>query len=204
MPQTYAFQVSLPVSSLLARDRIVNRFHMQHVAGGLLGPELEAMCGSIAALWQTRYNHADKEVDVRCYDTDAVPNYPRAHVILDAGAIWAIDRPREVALVLSYSGENRGNRNERGRMYLCPALNSAMNNYVERPTPGQLQWVLDWYTKANESLPDLGGVDWKFGVYSKTRDSFKQTTQCWVNDDWDVQRRRGLRESTRLTAQREG
>jgi len=63
---------------------------------------------------------------------------------------------------------------------------------------------LSWYTLPNESFPDIGGVDWKFGVWSKTYKHFTQTTQAWVNDEWDIQRRRGLRETTRVQAIREG
>lgn len=204
MAQTYAFQVSLPVTDLLPRNRVVNRFHMEHVAGGLLDADLADICGDIAALWQARYGNATKEVDVRAYDVDAVPNYPRAQVVVNVGAFWPISHPREVALCLSYSGPNRGNRSERGRMYLIPAINPLQSDMFERPTAGQLTWALDWYKKANESFPDLGGVDWKFGVWSRTYQKFRQTTQAWVNDDWDIQRRRGLREAGRQSVQRDG
>ena len=204
MATTYAFQVSVPVTDLLPRNRFVNRFHMQHVTGGLLDTDLEGMCEDIAALWQTKLANATHEVDVRAYDTDAVPNYPRAHVIVNPGSAWPITVPREVSICLSYAGENRGNKNERGRMYLPCGLNPATNTYQSRPSVPIQTWALEWYTKPNESLPDLGGVDWKFGVYSRTLKKFTQTQQAWVDDEWDVQRRRGLRESTRLTADREG
>jgi hypothetical protein len=177
---------------------------MEHVTGGLVDTDFEDICGDIALLWQTRYGNLTHEVDVRVYDTDAVPNYPRAHVIVNPGVLWPINNPREVALCLSYAGENRGNKNERGRMYFMPGLNTSMNNYISRPTDPQIAWVLEWYSKPNESLPDLGGVDWKFGVYSKTLKKFTQTQQAWCDDEWDTQRRRGLRESKRVTAVREG
>jgi hypothetical protein len=204
MAQTYAFQVSLPVTDLLPRNRCVNRFHMEHVAGGVLGADLEDMCEAIAALYQSKYGAANKEIDVRAYDTDAVPNYPRAQVVVSQGTPWLIHSPREIALCLSYSGPNRGNKNERGRMYLMPHLNALQSGIEERPDNGQLNWALDWYREANDSLPDLGGVDWKFGVHSRTLGNFRQSTQAWVNDDWDVQRKRGLREAGRLSVTREG
>ena len=53
-------------------------------------------------------------------------------------------------------------------------------------------------------LPDIGGIDWKFGVWSPTLKKFRQTTQGWVTDDWDVQRSRGLPESTRQSGVRDG
>jgi hypothetical protein len=204
MATTYAFQVSLPVTDLLPRNRCVNRFHMEHVAGGLVDTDLEDMCEAIAGLYQTKYGATNKEIDVRAYDTDAVPNYPRAQVVVAQGTPWLIHTPREIALVLSYSGPNRGNKSERGRIYLMPQLNALQSGITERPDNGQLTWALDWYKKANESFPDLGGVDWKFGVWSKTYKKFRQTTQAWCNDDWDVQRRRGLREAGRLSVTRDG
>jgi len=204
MAGEYAFQVSLPVTDLLARNRIVNRFHLKHVTGGIDDAALESMCEDIAEMYQTRYESLTKEIDVRAYDTDAVPNYPRAHVIVNPGIVWTQATPREIALCLSYAGANRGNKRERGRMYLNPAITGAYTGVALRPTAGQMTWALKWYTEPNASLPDLGGVDWKFGVLSRVGGTFTQTQQAWVNDDWDVQRRRGLRESTRQTATREG
>jgi hypothetical protein len=205
MATVYKFQVSLPVTDTLPRNRFVNAFHMEHVTGGLIDADLEDMCGDVAALYQAHYGDATREVDVKAYDTDAVPNYPRAEVVVNAGAAWPMTTPRELALVLSFSGPNRGNRRERGRMYLSPHLVVSQASAIGlRPSQGIMDWALAWYTESNNSFPDLGGVDWKFGVWSKAGNSFRQSTQAWVNDDWDVQRRRGLRESTRVSADREG
>jgi len=117
---------------------------------------------------------------------------------------WTVNVPREVALVLSFAADHRGNKSERGRIYLMPSLVAGMNTLGLRPSQQQLDWALGWYSTANESLPDLGGVDWKFGVWSSTYKRFTQSQQAWVNDDWDTQRRRGLRETTRVQAVREG
>jgi hypothetical protein len=90
-------------------------------------------------------------------------------------------------------------------MYLAPGIASVgLMDVALRPSQAQLDWALAFYTESNNSLPDLGGVDWKFGVWSKMAGKFTQTQQAWVNDDWDIQRRRGLRETTRVTATREG
>lgn len=205
MAQTYKFQVSLPIGDALPRNRYINAFHMQHGLGGLTDADLVPMCEDIGELWRTRYGHLGNEVDVRAYDTDAVPNYPRAHVVQNAGVVWTVSAPREIALCLSYAATNRAIKDQRGRMYLAPYLAAALPNVLaDRPTGAMLNWVLEWYTKANESLPDLGGVDWKFGVWSGKYKHFTQAQQAWCNDDWDIQRRRGWRESTRVTATREG
>lgn len=204
MPQTYGFQISTPVTDTLPRNRIVNMIHMQHVVGALSETDLGAMCADIVELYATRYGNPNSEILCKAYDTDAKPNYPRATVIVNAGVPWSQTVPRELALCLSYAGENRGNKSERGRMYLNPMMKAPATIPGLRPDTQTMQWALDWYTLSNESLPDLGGVDWQFGIWSKTYNKFTKSTQAWCNDDWDIQRRRGLRESTRLTAIREG
>jgi hypothetical protein len=204
MATVYKFQVSMPVTDTLPRNRISNTVHFQHAIGGQSAEQLETMCGDILEMYATRYGDATREILVKAYDTDAVPNYPRAEAVVNVGVPWNQSQPREVALCLSYAASHRGNKSERGRIYLNPAMSSPLQTMALRPTAGQLQWALDFYTAPNASFPDIGGVDWVFGVWSPTYKSFKQTEQAWVNDDWDVQRRRGLRETTRVQAQREG
>jgi len=200
----YKFTVSMPVSTLLPRDRISNTIHLEHVVGGLLDTDLEGMCQDIVALYQHHYQDATKEIECKAYDTDAVPNYPRAEAVVNAGIKWDMGSPREICLVLSFAGQHRGNKRERGRIYLQPQLVGSLGSPAMRPSQGHLDWALAWYTTSNSSFPDLGGVDWQFGIWSTIGKHFTQAEQAWVNDDWDVQRRRGLRESTRVTAQREG
>jgi hypothetical protein len=205
MPATYGFSVAMPVTDTLPRNRFVNHFNMQHVIGSLADTDLEGMCADIAALWQHHYRDASREIHVKAYDTDAKPNYPRADVLVNAGVPWTMGRPRELALVLSYAGNNRGNKRERGRMYLAPHIGSVgLQECDLRPSQAHLDWALSWYTESNNSLPDLGGVDWQFGILSRVAGKFTQAQQAWVNDDWDIQRRRGLRESNRVSAIREG
>jgi len=204
MATTYAFQISMPVTDTLPRNRISNTIHLQHTVGGLGDPDLEAICNDLVTLWSNKYGAGSQEILCKAYDTDAKPNYPRASVIVGQGQPWSCTQPREIALVLSYSGPHRGNKSERGRMYLMPQLLTTGSAMSLRPAAPILDWALSWYAEANESLPDIGGVDWQFGVYSPTYKKFTKSSQAWVNDDWDVQRSRGLRESTRVTSTREG
>jgi len=204
MAQVYKFTVSQPVTDTLPRNRISNTIHLQHVIGALLDTDLEGMCQDIAELWQTRYGLANHEIQVKAYDVDATPNYPRAIATVNAGSVWPANIPREVALCLSFAGDNRGNKSERGRIYLAPYLGVGLDAIGLRPTSQHMNWALQWYGEPNASLPDLGGVDWKFGVFSPTYSKFTQSQQAWCNDEWDTQRRRGLRETTRVTSVREG
>lgn len=206
MAQTYKFTVSMPVTDVLPRNRITNTFHLEHTSGGLGDPDLQNMTDDIVELWTTRYGISSYEIQAKAYDTDAVPNYPRATTTVNAGEPWLCPHPREVALVLSFAGANRGNKSERGRIYLMPSIAAGGAGGIDmaRPSVVAQNWALDFYRVANASLPDLGGVDWKFGIYSPTYKKFTQSRQAWVNDEWDTQRRRGLRESTRLSLSRDG
>jgi hypothetical protein len=205
MAQTYKFSISMPVTDTLARNRITNTVHLEHVSGGLLDTDLQGMCEDLVEMYQARYGITTREVQCKAYDTDAVPNYPRASAIVNSGVVWDTAMPREVALCLSFSGPNRGNKSERGRIYLMPQLTLAAGGVDHlRPSAQALDWALKFYNEPNGSFPDLGGVDWKFGVWSPTYKKFRQATQAWVNDDWDTQRRRGLRETMRVTSVRDG
>jgi len=204
MATVYKFTISIPVTDTLPRNRISNTVHFEHVVGSQSDSQLATMCSDLAAMYQARYGVATKEINVKAYDTDAVPNYPRANVTVNAGVVWTINQPREVALCVSYAGANRGNKSERGRIYLMPQLAIPLLNSGLRPDAACMTWAMKFYTEPNGSFPDIGGVDWKFGVWSKTYSKFTQSQQAWCNDDWDTQRRRGLRETTRQSVAREG
>jgi hypothetical protein len=64
--------------------------------------------------------------------------------------------------------------------------------------------VLDLYRASDSSFPDLGGIDWKFGIWSHTQHAFHQAEYAWVDDEWDTQRRRGRRPLSRVESTREG
>src|SRR4051794_20384927 len=108
MAQPYRFQVSMPVGSILPRDRIVNVIHLEHTTGGVLSTDLDGMCQDIAEMYQARYHRADAEVNVKCYDLSAPPNLPLGEAIVNAGIPWVTSHPREVALCMSFAGPNRG------------------------------------------------------------------------------------------------
>lgn len=204
MPATYKYTITMPVSTALPRDMITNTVHFEHVTGSITPTDHETMCADIAAMYQSHYGNATHEVKVTAYDTGPVPNYPLASVVVNAGSIWPNNHPRELAICLSYAGQHRGNKNERGRIYLMPGINTTLSIDAERPSTAVQNWALGFYTTSNSSFPDIGGPDWKFGVWSRTLQKFTQTQQAWVNDDWDHVSRRSLRESSRVSANREG
>lgn len=198
----YKFLVNIPVGSTLTRDRYVNVFHMSTPNPA---PDMDDIAGQVCGLWQSKYGSTTHEVNCRVYELGPPPNVPLANVTLAAGSAWDIQSARELALCLSFAGDNRGDKRRRGRLYLAPHITTvALPQIGLRPTQAQLDWALSWYGESNDSLPDLGGPDWTFGIWSEAGQHFTQSEQAWVNDDWDTQRRRGLRESNRVSVSREG
>lgn len=200
---TYKFAISMQVLDMLPRNRFVNVVHFDHVAGIALDTDLEAICDDLCDLYISRLGAANEMVTATAYDVGAVPNPPKASVTKGDNP-FLIQGPGELAICLSFAGD-RYQRRQRGRIYLPFMLANPVPSYNQPNVPAaSRQWALDWYTVSNASFPDIGGIDWKFGVYSKTNAAFYQATYAWVDDDWDVQRRRGFKATARTEATREG
>ena len=73
MPQTYAFQIALPVTDTQPRNRCINKIHLQHSIGGLFDTDLENMCADLVELYQTHYGATNREVTCKAYDVGAKP-----------------------------------------------------------------------------------------------------------------------------------
>jgi hypothetical protein len=132
----------------------------------------------------------------------AGPHIPLANASFgNAGNFAIANGPRELALVLSYfSGQNT--KRWRGRLYIPLAwffahMVAKPNSVAERPTPGELVAVMDFATVVLHSCYAQG---WQWCVASQVDKTRRLTTDYWCNDEWDVIRSRGLRETTRQTA----
>lgn len=98
--------------------------------------------------------------------------------------------PRETAVCLSFYAD-RNEKSRRGRLYLPMSITSL--GYAARPGGATMTRALSIGTK----LAALGGLDVDWVVYSRTKAAHYKVTDCWVDDEWDTQRRRGLRPTTR-------
>lgn len=134
-------------------------------------------------------------VKVKVYDAEgAVPNYPKAiyqtqdtpHVM---GA-W----PHEMALCLSYYAVNNVPR-RRGRLYLCPGLMFNSQN-LDTFATGPMMAKMGEYA---DVLADIGGINVDWCVWSRTERKAYAVTDWWVDNEWDTQRRRGLKATQRIT-----
>lgn len=156
-------------------------------------PNVDALCEDLAT-GVSAWLPSLRQVRVRAYDAQSEPpNFPLGDAIRNIGTVPASNFPRELAVCLSYFGERNLPR-QRGRLYLPITWLESTGSIGVRPSSAQR-------TKAGNLVPiltGLGGVDVDWIVWSPTTSSEKPASNWWVDDEWDVQRRRGLRATTRL------
>lgn len=107
--------------------------------------------------------------------------------------------PPEVSLCVSFQGDKESGVSQarkRGRIYF-PMISATQLDTNGRPTAA---FITDLATNAGTLLAASdAAVDWKWHVFSSvTGDSFR-VTNGWVDNEWDIQRRRGRKPTSRTT-----
>lgn len=127
---------------------------------------------------------------IKVYDAEKPPpSYPLATAVNGTGFLANI-KPREVALCLSYySTYNRPTY--RGRLYIPGHFISGSLGI--RPTPTQRDDALAWATLLTDQLP----ANHTWIIWSRKTRKGWTVSDCWVDDEWDIQRSRGLKGTTR-------
>ncbi len=201
MPTHIRAQVEWQVGSALPRDKICITPHFRHqsILGGE-GPEWQPLADDLAAAIST-WDQANNQVTVKLYDIGVTekPNRPRAIAIVNPGNVAEAAQVREIALCLSFYGGPNAPHN-RGRLYLPAAFIQGTGQLAVRPTSANR----DRAGTLAPALADLGGVDVDWIVWSPTRNAATRVENWWVDDEWDVQRRRGLQPSARTTGTTSG
>jgi hypothetical protein len=192
---TYKLQVATAADSILARDAIVNTFHLDDHG---VTSDPDGLAQDTCELWQTLYG-SNRQIETRVYDTDAPPNFPVGQAIVQAGLAPASLFPREVALCLSYYGERNLPRT-RGRMYICAGIASNVVPGKVRPTLGDMNALLD----LADGISGLGGLDVDWITWSQVDGTHEPVQTAWVDDEWDTMRSRGLRATTRTIRSQSG
>jgi hypothetical protein len=127
------------------------------------------------------------------------PNRPKATHVLKANQSAEGSAPREVCLCLSFHG-GKNTKRERGRLYLPLWAVTSTTSVGVRPQAPAI-------AKAAELpavLAGLGGANVDWIIWSPTDNKAVQVTDWYVDDEWDTQRRRGLRPTTRTTGTTSG
>ena len=183
----YRVQISFQADSSIPKDAIsINPHYNGDDAAGIAAALKTSLLAktNVGATWPFK---------IKVYDAEKPPpSYPLA-TAENAVAPKATAYPRELALCLSYYATwNRPGY--RGRLYI--PLQFTPGAVGLRPTGAQQTEALSWKTTLTSGLPP-GTI---FEVWSPTYKRGSGVSNWWVNDEWDVVRSRGLRETSRMTA----
>jgi hypothetical protein len=195
--------VTLAHKNGLARDSVVNSFTFR-TPGDFIDP-LDA--GKIEAALNGFYNDVHAPI-VRHFDvTNDLAGTPAGSPVF-MGLLTNLDvnvsangLPNEMALCLTAAADfgadvefapgSRPRARDRGRVYLGPfntdAMESSGPGSATVPSPG----IIDVIVGAGQFLMDDPDTEWV--VWSRRAAGVKTVTSAWVDNAWDVQRRRGER-----------
>jgi hypothetical protein len=185
----YRLQTYWQWDSAFPRDR----FMINPVFNMLLpSPDPDALCEDLATALKTHFATVC-ELRVKAYDCQAAkPVYPSGDALRDQGLLQTSGVPRELAVCLSFYSQ-RNEPRKRGRIFVpAQLLGGTMGN---RPSVAQRDKV----AALGPIFANLGGVDVDWSVFSKRDNQARAVTNYYVDDEWDVQRSRGLRSTARTT-----
>lgn len=184
----YRVTMQFPMDSALPRDIVTINPHF-------FGDNVDALVNALKQNLLAWPGTATAPFTLKAYDAAALPpSYPLA-TATQAGTTPGNDRPREIALCLSYyTGFNRPRL--RGRLYLPSRWLSG--GVGLRPDAQQRTDALTFGQNVlGKNLP--AAHNWV--VWSPTeRKSQGGVSNIWVDDEWDTIRSRGLRPTTRTEA----
>jgi hypothetical protein len=187
----YDFQVVLKGSTGLPRDVFVNTLHYSTGGFASLDDAASVMDG-INGCYTLIREYLSSEITgmaIKVYEPGPNPGgpaYSKDYAFTGAGG----PSPAELALCLSYASvdDPEGSTpRRRGRIYVGPLGTQYVG--ASRPGNGTRAAVLDF----GAALAQVGtGADTTWMLYSRRDDTYAKIESIWVDDAWDVQRRRGL------------
>lgn len=132
--------------------------------------------------------------EIRTYNmADLEPREPLIYPFtVGAAAASAQPYPEEIACCISVQGDPPHTPSRRGRIYFGP-INEAAGAYAV----GTVRPASTFRADLNKAAQTLAGTTLGWSVYSTKLGSFTPITNGWVDDAWDVQRKRGIDESAR-------
>jgi len=203
---TYQVQVTIPYFNGLPRDCATNVLHFLHDAGPPDGAAQTALITALRNFYFHVYGGSNSIAAyadpvgcrMKLYDlSHAIPRTP----ILDATASFAavIDSstllPPELAVVLSISGAGVPGvsmQSQRGRVYLGCQPDSASNpgSITSFPTVSSVARsnIID---AAQTLFDELATINWQWVIHSRVHGTDYPVVKGYVDDAFDIQRRRG-------------
>lgn len=197
MPLHMRAQCSWQVGSMLPRDVFTIdpcfRDQLGVTDDPLSGGDKQALAEDLAtALKAWELAPTNHQLTVKLYDIEGTkPVRPMATAIRQANAAQQAAYMREIALCLSFYGGQNAPQN-RGRLFI-PHVK--MSNAAPSVRPSSTE--RDKVAALVPIFSGLGGPDIDWIVWSPTKRAATKVEHAWVDDEWDVQRRRGDRPTTR-------
>lgn len=180
------FQIILHADTALPRDSAVNTLYFE-----VNDPDtIEGTCDGIQACYASIGGIFSMDLtgvlEAKVYElAGGQPIFQKKYPAFPVGGAAS---PAEMALCLSYAAEDdptTATRRRMGRIYLGP-LSGAQ---YPRPNATQRDLVLD-FGEALAQVGVAGNTTWV--MYSRMDNATPKIESIWVDDAWDVQRRRGL------------
>jgi len=198
--------ITLPSTSGLPIDDVVNTWAIGY--GEITEARGDAIADAFATFYGTMSNWIANTVSrgeftsLKIYDTtNPEPRLPIYQNVIVLEPHGGNPLPREVALCTSFRAEyvsGSSNARRRGRVYFGPLTDDAIGD-TGRPS----ELLLTALSNATETLTnDLAAIDDAvvgLSVYSRVNELAYPVIAGWVDNEFDTQRRRGLRATSRNT-----
>lgn len=201
-------QARLAANTNIPEDVTTNTFHYIGVESD---PQLSAVANVITAFYISVNNYLSPSLSgaievVQYAMSDPEPREPISVYTDDIGTVGENGIPQEVALCISYkaspvSGSPPARR--RGRIYLGPLSTQALGGELDVETGSQPNAIfLNDAVDAFVAMVDgIGEEDGAFVVYSPTSADSFGVVEVWADNEWDTQRRRGRRATSRVSGE---
>lgn len=201
----YRVMVRLATVSGIPEDSPVNVFHF--TSTDIANDDLEIRDALVDFYddLNTRFGNqiAQNGHSIKMYDlADPTPRAPIAEYSWNMTAAPTGDPlPTEIALCLSFQGNRVSGTSQarrRGRVYIGPWAEGQQDTANNgRPSAGTITALV---TSGDDLLTaSQAASTWRWCVWSPTDAAMVQVTNGWVDNAWDVQRRRGVEPTTRET-----
>lgn len=205
-------QTTLPFASGLPRDSSVLTlwWGVDGTLDGTAGTEIVNRIAGAFGAWGPYISayvpRAAGNIDVKLFDM-SVPE-PRPPFLPGWGfgpipnAATNTSLPLELAICLSFTSAVGPfiSARSRGRIYLGPLVSSVSSTGVAGTVPRPTSAVIDAWLDGAEVLQTVisdSRVTWQ--QFSPTNNAANEVTSAWVDDEFDIQRRRGAEPTARTS-----
>lgn len=197
-------QVVIPAVSNVSEDTCVNTFHFfcDDTSEGVINSVQTAIVAFYEDLDAWKGNGANWAASrIKWYDlSDPEPRVPFENELAGISSTSAsTNAARELCVCVSFAGDYESGTSaarRRGRIYFGPLTSTAVGS------DGRIASTLvTAAVTAGSGLLTTSGLasEWSWGVYSPTANALYTVTNGWVDNEIDIQRRRGTRATVRTT-----